>query len=105
MAIIIFIVSWLIMQWTEPILRYLTLLVIFVLLYDFVVRGDASTAAFVVSLISNTASKAITILQQVAKEYTARHSTNIAEIANVVAKNETAKIILLLPLMTNFKRR
>ena len=106
MAVIIFIVAWLIMQWTEPIIKYLTLLIIFVLLYDFVVRGDASTAAFVVSLISNSVSKAVVILQQVAKEYGSKHLTQkgIETIGNVLANNTNTSIVLLIPLMFKPKK-
>ena len=70
MAIIAFVIAWLILQWTEPIIKYITLLIIFVLVYDFVVRGDASTAAFLASFIGKTISKAVVILEQLSKEYT-----------------------------------
>jgi hypothetical protein len=94
MAVIAFIIAWLILQWTEPIIKYITLLIIFVLVYDFVVRGDASTAAFLASFIGKTISKAVVILEQLSQEYTKQTAQKVAE--NIT---NTTSIIVLLPLL------
>jgi len=91
MAIIAFFIPGQILQWTEPIIKYITLLIIFVLVYDFVVRGDASTAAFLASFIGKTISKAVVILEQLSKEYT--NQTIVENVTN------TTPIIVLLPLL------
>lgn len=87
MAGIALIIAWLILQWSEPLIKYLLLLILFVLVYDFIVNGDTSTAAFLTSFISKTVNKAVVILQNLSK-------TNSTEIINNLTN--TTPILLLI---------
>ncbi len=107
MAAIAFIIAWLIMQWTEPIIKYVTLLIIFVLVYDFVVKGDTSTAAFVVGVISKAIGQAVVILQQVAEAYSKAHPQQVEAIVSQVQQvvNNTTNNTTTVPIIFFFLRK